>query len=107
MIAREKKEKTKHMEQKANILKGLAHPVRIAIAEMLADDEVCACEIAEHFPVDRTTVSKHLALMTKLNILEVRRDGSNMFYKLKMKCLISVFKCLGGVIERGICNEED
>lgn len=95
------------LERKSSILKGVAHPVRIAIAEMLEDKEICACEIAEKFSIDRTSVSKHLALMTKLGILEVRRDAQNMYYTLKMKCLISVLKCIDGVIERGGCSEED
>ena len=95
------------IEQKSNILKGLAHPVRITIVEMLDSREMCACEIAEQFSIDRTSVSKHLALMTRLGILEVRRDAQNMRYTLKMKCLMSVLQCIDGVIERGVCCEED
>ncbi len=100
-------EKTRdgHLEAKADILKGLAHPVRIAIAEMLEDREICACDIADNFSIDRTTVSKHLALMTRLDILEVHRDGQNLYYRLKMKCLLSALKCIDGVIERGVCEK--
>lgn len=94
-------------EIKANILKGLAHPVRIAIAEMLADDEICACEIADKFSIDRTTVSKHLSLMTRLGILKPRRDGQNILYTLNMKCLLSTLQCIDDLIERGVCCEED
>lgn len=104
MIQKQNDEK---LEIKSNILKGLAHPVRIAVAQMLEDREICACEIAEQFTIDRTTVSKHLALMTRQGILEARRDGSNMYYTLKMKCLISVLKCIDGIIERGECREKD
>lgn len=87
-------------EIKADILKGLAHPVRIAIAEMLEDKEICACDIANHFSLDRTSVSKHLALMTKLGILDVRRASQNMYYTLRMKCLISALRCIDHIIER-------
>ena len=90
-----------HIEMKANILKGLAHPVRIAIAEMLDGREVCACEIAERFTIDRTSVSKHLALMTSLKILDSRREGPNIFYTLRMRCIVSILECIDGVIERG------
>ena len=95
-----------HLVAKADILKGIAHPVRIAIAEMLEDKEICACDIADNFSIDRTTVSKHLALMTRLGILGVRRDGQNLYYSLKMKCLLSALKCIDGVIERGSCGDE-
>lgn len=90
-----------HLERKANILKGLAHPVRIAIAEMLDGREMRACDIADQFPIDRTTVSKHIALMNGLEILESRKEGPNIFYTLKMRCIVSILECIDGVIERG------
>lgn len=92
-------------KSKVKILKGIAHPVRVAIVEMLADQELCACEIAEQFPLDRTTVSKHLALMRELEILEDRREGQNIYYRLKMRCLLGVLQCIGDVIEKGACDE--
>ncbi len=87
--------------RKAEILKGLAHPVRIAIAEMLEDKELCACEIADRFPCDRTTTSKHLAVMRQLGILEDRREGQNVCYRLKMVCLVRALRCIDGLI--GAC----
>ncbi len=92
-------------ENKVSILKGIAHPVRVAIVEMLADKELCACEIAEKFPWDRTTISKHLALMRELEILEDRREGQNIYYSLKMRCLLSVLRCIDNVVEKGVCDE--
>jgi len=89
-----KKPEDARLESKAEILKGLAHPVRVAIAEMLENREICACDIAARFSLDRTTVSKHLALMTRLNILSVRRDGQNLYYRLNMKCLLSALRCI-------------
>ena len=86
-------------ERKAEILKGLAHPVRITIAEMLEKNELYACEVADNFSLDRTTVSKHLSLMTRLGILELRRDGQNIFYSLKMTCLLSVLRCVDALLE--------
>jgi Predicted transcriptional regulators len=98
--------KSQNLRKKASILKGLAHPVRIAIAEMLDGREICACEIADQFVHDRTTVSKHLALMTNLGILEARKDGPNIFYTLKMRCIVSILECIDGVVERGVCCED-
>jgi ArsR family transcriptional regulator len=84
-------------EHQVKILKGIAHPVRVAIVKMLANKELCACEIAEQFSSDRTTVSKHLALMRDLGIIEDRRDGQNIFYSLKMRCLLTVLECIDNV----------
>lgn len=92
-------------ERKVTILKALAHPTRICIAEMLAEEEFCACEIAERFSWDRTTISKHLTLMREVGILEDRRDGVNIYYRLKMRCLLSALKCIDQALEEGDYNE--
>jgi ArsR family transcriptional regulator len=91
---------------KTNILKGMAHPVRVSIVEMLEGEELCACDIAAKFSTDRTTVSKHLALMTRLSILNARKDGQNIYYSLKMTCLLTVLRCIDGVVETGVCCED-
>ncbi len=80
-------------EEKAAILKGIAHPVRIRIVEILAKREMCVCEIADLFDFDRTTISKHLSLMKDLGILDSRKDGLNVWYSLRMKCLSSLLSC--------------
>ena len=98
--------KRNSLTRKANILKGLAHPARIAIAEMLEDREMCASDISERFSLDRTSVSKHLSLMTRLGILNLRRDGQNICYSLKMKCLVSALRCMDNLIERGVVCED-
>lgn len=84
----------KAQERKAHILKGIAHPVRLSIVELLAEKALCVKEIAERYPFDRTTISKHLAQLKKLNILEGHRDGLNIYYQLKMSSLPAVLYCL-------------
>ena len=85
-------------EEKAAILKGIAHPVRIRIVEILAKREMCVCEIADLFDFDRTTISKHLSLMKDLGILDSRKDGLNVWYSLRMKCLSSLLSCVEKVV---------
>ena len=81
-------------KKKANILKALAHPVRIGIVEALENDEMCVCDIAERFTLDRTSISKHLALMKNLGILDDRREGLHVYYSLRMKCLPTLLECI-------------
>jgi ArsR family transcriptional regulator len=87
------------LEQKVAILKGLAHPVRLSIVEALADSEMCVCDIAEMFHFDRTTISKHLALMKNLGILEDRKEGLKVYYSLRIRCLPSMLSCIEKVVE--------
>ncbi|NLD05434.1 MAG: winged helix-turn-helix transcriptional regulator [Synergistaceae bacterium] len=87
------------LEQKVAILKGLAHPVRLSIVETLAGSEMCVCDIAEMFHFDRTTISKHLTLMKNLGILEDRREGLNVYYSLRIRCLPSMLSCVEKVVQ--------
>ena len=86
-------------QKKAAILKGIAHPVRLCVVEALAKREMCVCEIAEMFHFDRTTISKHLALMKNLGILDSRKEGLNVWYSLRIRCLASLLSCVEKVAQ--------
>ena len=84
--------------KKAKLLKAMGHPVRIEIIEVLGEKEMCACEIASLFDYDRTTVSKHLAILKDLGIIEQRRDGLYIYYKLNLRCLVPMLQCIERII---------
>ncbi|WP_286953452.1 MULTISPECIES: ArsR/SmtB family transcription factor [Aminobacterium] len=98
--------KDKLQQEKAAIFKALGHPVRLSIVEALAKYEMCACEIAELFHFDRTTISKHIALLRDLDIIEDRKDGLHIYYSLKMRCLTSMLQCIERVIQGHPVYEE-
>jgi len=76
------------------VIKALAHPSRIAIAEALIDGEQCVCDLTELVGADISTVSKHLALMRTAGLLEVEKRGLNVFYRLACPCLMDFFRCV-------------
>ncbi|WP_300523087.1 metalloregulator ArsR/SmtB family transcription factor [Aminiphilus sp.] len=80
--------------KKADIFKGLSHPVRLAIVELLSEGERCVCDIAGAFSCDRTTISKHLSILRMLDIIEDRREGLNVFYRMRMRCLTAILSCV-------------
>jgi ArsR family transcriptional regulator len=89
----------KLQQEKAAIFKALGHPVRLSIVEALAKKEMCACEIADLFHFDRTTISKHLALLRDLDIIDDRKEGLHIYYSLKMRCLFSMLQCVEHTIQ--------
>ncbi len=98
--------KSSDQERKAAILKGIAHPVRLSIVEVLSLGEMCVCDIASMFPFDRTTISKHLSLMKSLGILEDRKEGIKVFYSLRLACIGALLSCLEGtVLKQGPARE--
>jgi ArsR family transcriptional regulator len=83
---------------KARVIKALAHPTRLWMVERLADGERCVCEFADAVDADFSTVSKHLALLRQAGIVEDEKRGKQVFYRLKVPCVIKFMSCVEAVI---------
>lgn len=88
--------KTRHIvyEKQAEILKALAHPLRVAILDYLKDGEQCVCDIAEKVGSERSNASRHLAVMVNAGVLQCRKEGLNVIYRLKAKCVLDFLECV-------------
>lgn len=84
---------------KANVIKALAHPTRLFIAEELQNGERCVCELVEDIEADFSTVSKHLSIMKKVGLIEDRKQGLKVFYSLKSPCILKFIGCIEDVIK--------
>ncbi|TFZ63878.1 transcriptional regulator [Hymenobacter sp. UV11] len=83
------------MEKVAFILKTTAHPMRIAIVQLLAaNDSLSVTEICERLNSEQSLISHHLATMKSKGILGSSRSGKNIYYSLKMREVIDVIQCL-------------
>ncbi len=80
-------------EKQAEITKAIAHPLRIAIVDFLKDGEQCVCDIANHIGSERSNVSRHLSVMVTAGVLEYRKEGLKVIYKLKMLCVLDFLSC--------------
>jgi len=87
------KQKKLLFEKQAEIAKAIAHPLRIAILDFLKDGEQCVCDIAEHIGSEQSNVSKHLSVMINTGLLEYRKEGLNVIYRLKAPCILDFLSC--------------
>jgi len=87
----------KKYKNRAEIMKALAHPTRLFIVDFLADGEKCVCEIVEQVGVDISTISKHLLVMKNAGLVEDKKRGLNVFYKLVCPCVSNLFTCLENI----------
>ena len=87
---------------KAEIFNALAHPLRMAMVEYLSDGERCVCEIAEHVGAERSNISRHLALMVRAGVLSNRKDGLNVYYSLRCKCVTKFLTCVDGMVREQV-----
>lgn len=85
-------------EARARVFKALGHPTRLFIVHQLADGEKCVCELTELIGSDMSTVSRHLSQLREAGILEQRKQGAMIFYRLRTPCVLSFFECVENVV---------
>ncbi|MBL7140502.1 MAG: winged helix-turn-helix transcriptional regulator [Planctomycetes bacterium] len=86
-------------QARADILKALAHPTRLFVVEELSRGERCVCELTEMVGADMSTVSKHLALLKRAGIIVDDKRGSQVFYTLRMSCVLNFLSCAEKVLK--------
>ena len=92
-------EKTRaRFEARARIIKAMAHPTRLFIVDELSHGERSVAELTEMIGADVSTVSKHLALLRSAGILADRKQGVQVFYTLRVPCVLNFFGCVESVI---------
>ncbi|GET20538.1 MULTISPECIES: ArsR/SmtB family transcription factor [Prolixibacter] len=84
------------LEKAANMLKAIAHPMRIAILSFLeGDTKLTVTEIHERLGIEQSTTSHHLGILKDKGVLCSQRDGKNTFYFLKHESLSKLVDCIG------------
>ncbi|SKB09078.1 ArsR family transcriptional regulator [Prosthecobacter debontii] len=81
-------------ERRVTVMKALAHPSRMRIAEALMKGEMCVCDLQALVGADISTVSKHLSLMRAAGVLTCEKRGLNIYYRLACTCLGAFLRCL-------------
>ena len=74
--------KVKDLEALTTVYAALADPTRLRILSLLGDGEICVCHLHASLDVPQPTASRHLAYLRKSGLVEARRDGVWMHYKL-------------------------
>ena len=83
---------------RSEILKALAHPVRVLIVEQLSKGDRCVCELNALADIDQSNISRHLAMLKKAGIVSERRDGMRVFHHLETPCILKAFDCAVEVV---------
>ena len=72
----------KEIDALAGVYAALADPTRLRILSLLGEDEICVCHIHASLDVPQPTASRHLAYLRKSGLVEARREGIWMHYRL-------------------------
>ena len=73
---------TKRLAATVDVLKALAHPVRLRLIAMIRGGELCVCQMTAVLELAASTVSAHLADLKRAGLVEERKDGRWVFHRL-------------------------
>jgi DNA-binding transcriptional ArsR family regulator len=84
-----------------NMLKVIAHPVRLAIVDLLTDNErMTVIEIQEALNLEQAIASQQLTLMEDKGVLVSKKVGRNKYVSLRFPKMKNIVNCL-----ENCCNE--
>lgn len=89
------------LEMAASKLRAIAHPMRIAIIDLLNENgKMSVTEIYSSLDIEQASASHHLNILKNKGILVSKREGKKIFYSLKNVTLTEIIECINR------CNEE-
>lgn len=77
---------------KAGIFQALAHPTRVAIVEYLRYGELSVGRLCEKVDIEQANASQHLAVLRNKHLVETRKEGNQIFYRLRDPLLSEVLE---------------
>ncbi|HEV2304344.1 MAG TPA: metalloregulator ArsR/SmtB family transcription factor [Candidatus Acidoferrales bacterium] len=66
------------------LFRALADPTRLRLLNLVGGREVCVCYLVEILGLNQPKISRHLAYLRRAGLVEVRREGKWMHYRLAL-----------------------
>jgi DNA-binding transcriptional ArsR family regulator len=83
------------LEKAASKLRAMAHPMRIAIVDLLTSNKkLTVTEIYNKLSIEQATASHHLNILKNKGLLESKRNGKMILYSLKNDALTRLIDCI-------------
>ena len=87
------------MLDEVEVLKALAHPIRLGIVRRLAREPgTCACDFTDYFEVAQPTISAHLKVLRSAGVVTTRREGTTICYSLVPESLDLLADTFGAML---------
>src|SRR5512137_839606 len=94
MAEHEAKIDQERIERAAEVLKTVAHPLRLRIVELLESGEKSVNELRDLLGVTQPLTSQHLSQMRMRGVLGSRREGSLVYYSIANPDVVKVIHCI-------------
>lgn len=88
--------------RKADLMKAIAHPVRLEILDILSNGPECVCDMAEILGKRQPYISQQLMVLRDANLVTTERQEKNIYYQLNKENLSIIRKAI-----REICESQE
>ncbi|ROR01774.1 ArsR/SmtB family transcription factor [Desulfosoma caldarium] len=82
------------LEKAAEMLRAVAHPVRLSILQILEDGEKNVTEICQSLGSAQSYTSQQLNLLKSRGVLASRKDGTQVFYRIAFPGVLKIIQCV-------------
>ena len=89
----------------AEVLRAMADPTRLKLLHSIHTGERCVSDILEVVGGSQANVSKHLSVLKRANLVDGRRDGLNVFYKIIDEGVFTICRNVCDSIEQRVDRE--
>ncbi|MBI3306551.1 MAG: winged helix-turn-helix transcriptional regulator [Candidatus Omnitrophica bacterium] len=91
---------------KADFLKGLAHSIRLQVIEYLKNGEASVGKLVKELGVEQSNLSRHLATLRELGILEARQEKTTVYYSIHDHDIFKVLRPIAELLRKKLKRSE-
>jgi len=96
------------MADRETVFSALGSETRLQMLELIAaHKEMCGCELVDHFDMAQSAISAHLQKLKVAELIEDRRDGFRVFYRVVPEVMNQAFRELRQALERHLERGRD
>jgi ArsR family transcriptional regulator len=93
-------------EVKANLFRVLGHPARVRILELLREGERSVGALQAELGIDSGGTSQHLAALRRIGLVESRREGTSVYYRVDDERVFDLLAVGRAIITRQLADQQ-
>ena len=78
----------------SDVLKAMAHPIRLGVIEVLASGERTVSELYEILGCSQSMMSQQLKILCQQQLVSIRKEGTQKYCSLSNRDFLKVFDCM-------------
>ena len=92
---------------KADFLKSIANPVRLAVLERLKSGEASVGRLVKDLGVEQSSLSKHLSVLRQAGVVVARQEQSTVYYSVRDRDIYEILRPISEMLRKKLRESQD